>query len=181
MIKHFMVALLTVIAVAMVQAQNRVTFNTPQDAVKYYEKLIGELVQQVRRMQDENAALEAKVVEIQQKVAQISAKNESYSADIDSLKKQIAADAETRKTQLNRLAEKLVQPPPAPAKEAAPQQSSTPQGEFFEHTVEAGTTLTALAKAYGVSVADIKKANKLSNNNIRVGQKLLIPAAGKKH
>jgi len=50
-----------------------------------------------------------------------------------------------------------------------------PGGEYYVHTVEAGSTLNAIAKAYGVSIAEIKAANGMSNDLIRVGQKLYIP------
>jgi len=90
----------------------------------------------------------------------------------EALKKQIAADAETRKAQLNKLADKLIN---QPAQRVQTPAQEIPQGEFIEHTVEPGTTLSALSKAYGVTVSDIKKANRLSSDNIRVGQKLLIP------
>ena len=49
------------------------------------------------------------------------------------------------------------------------------KGSFYLYTVQPGATLGAIAKAYKVSVADIKKANKLKSDFIRVGQKLYIP------
>jgi LysM repeat protein len=48
------------------------------------------------------------------------------------------------------------------------------------HTVKTGDTLSQLAKTYGVTVADIKKANALKSDKIKVGQKLKIPAAKEK-
>lgn len=45
----------------------------------------------------------------------------------------------------------------------------------YEHTVGAGESLSAIAVAYKVSVADIKKANNLKSSTVRVGQKLFIP------
>jgi LysM repeat protein len=44
-----------------------------------------------------------------------------------------------------------------------------------EHVVQKGENLTAIAKACGVSVADLKKANNLTGDDIKVGQKLVIP------
>jgi LysM repeat protein len=44
-----------------------------------------------------------------------------------------------------------------------------------EHTVVKGETLSAIAKTYGVTVADLKKANNLTTDDLKVGQKLLIP------
>ncbi len=57
-------------------------------------------------------------------------------------------------------------PPPAP--QPKPQTG-------YEHKVESGQTLSAIAQAYGVSVQKIKDANGLKNDVIRVGQTLFIP------
>lgn len=46
----------------------------------------------------------------------------------------------------------------------------------YEHIVKAGESLSAIAKAYKVSVSAIMKANGIkSTDKIRVGQKLFIP------
>jgi LysM repeat protein len=55
---------------------------------------------------------------------------------------------------------------------AAPKQVA---GDAKEHVVQKGETLTAIAKQYGVTVADLKKANSLTGDEIRIGQKLTIP------
>ena len=48
-------------------------------------------------------------------------------------------------------------------------------GEFVEYKVQAGATLSAIAKAYNVSISSIRKANKLNNDIIRIGQIIYIP------
>ena len=49
-------------------------------------------------------------------------------------------------------------------------------GTGVEHQVKAGETLGAIAKAYGVSIADVAKANNLANpDDIKIGQRLIIP------
>jgi regulator of replication initiation timing len=50
-----------------------------------------------------------------------------------------------------------------------------PPTDAREHTVAKGETLSAIAKSYGVSIADLKKANSLTGDDIKVGQKLAIP------
>lgn len=45
----------------------------------------------------------------------------------------------------------------------------------YEHVVESGQTLSAIAAAYKVSVSSIKKSNNLKSDIVRVGQKLFIP------
>lgn len=161
-------------------------FRTTQDAVRYYESMVGRLAQQVRSMQDENAMLSASNQELKQRVARLESETRSLAGEIAALRKQISADAEVRKNQMRRLADKLSEnnrpekkvQPPAPVKKTAP--APAPEEiEYVEHVVERGTTLNALAKAYGVTVKEIMNANKLKNTNIYVGQKLLIPAPKK--
>lgn len=45
------------------------------------------------------------------------------------------------------------------------------------HTVKGGDNLSRIAKKYGVSVKEIRAANGLKSNDIKVGQKLKIPAS----
>lgn len=45
------------------------------------------------------------------------------------------------------------------------------------YTVVAGDNLTVIAKKYKITVAELKKANKMTTDRINVGQKLQIPAA----
>jgi len=42
--------------------------------------------------------------------------------------------------------------------------------------VAQGETLFGLARRYGVSVDNLRTANKLPDDNIRIGQRLVIPA-----
>lgn len=45
----------------------------------------------------------------------------------------------------------------------------------YEHVVKSGETLSAIAAAYKVSISAVKRANNLSSDTVRVGQKLFIP------
>jgi len=58
-----------------------------------------------------------------------------------------------------------------------PQRTSgvMPAGAYYKHKVESGETLSAIGRAYKVSVHDIKNINRLKSNIINVGQILLIP------
>lgn len=53
---------------------------------------------------------------------------------------------------------------------------SVPAAGFY-HTVSHGETLYRIAKTYGVTVDDIKKANALSDNHLAPGQRLYIAKA----
>ncbi len=47
-----------------------------------------------------------------------------------------------------------------------------------EHVISSGDTLSEIAQRYHVSIASIRSENKLSGDNVRVGQVLKIPAFG---
>ncbi len=46
------------------------------------------------------------------------------------------------------------------------------------YEVKPGDSLEKIAKKHGVKIADLKEANKLANDKIRVGQKLVMPGKG---
>ncbi|PXA03779.1 peptidoglycan-binding protein [Coraliomargarita sinensis] len=46
------------------------------------------------------------------------------------------------------------------------------------HVVQAGDTLTGISKRYGISTSELRRANKVSGDLIRVGQRLSIPGTG---
>ncbi len=67
----------------------------------------------------------------------------------------------------------LASSPGAAGANAAPATGGSEQG--YEHVVEKGQTLSAIAKAYKTSVDAIRKANNLKNDTVYIGQKLFIP------
>ena len=56
--------------------------------------------------------------------------------------------------------------------------NNTPASDqtMIEHTVARKEFLGKIAEKYGTTVEEVKKANNLSGNNLRIGQKLKIPA-----
>jgi len=57
--------------------------------------------------------------------------------------------------------------------------TAPPAGPGAHHVVAGGETLWRIAKAYGVSVTEIKEANGLRDDTILVGQRLFIPGASR--
>ena len=47
--------------------------------------------------------------------------------------------------------------------------------DYEEYVVQKGATLTAISKAYGVSIESIRQANNLKSDLLRVGDRLKIP------
>jgi len=162
---------------AQSNVQGQVIFRTPQEAVKYYEDLVGTLSQQVRSMQDDNAKMIQVINEMQRQMQALNQSNQTLAQELAVLKKQFASDADARQAQMNKMVDNLKgaissaqQQQQAAATAAAAQPS-----EVIEYTVQPGATLSLVAKAYNVSVEDIKKLNGLKSDTLRVGQKLRIP------
>ena len=64
---------------------------------------------------------------------------------------------------------------PTPTVQPTPTSTTTDQ-TMVEHTVAPKEFLGKIAEKYGTTVEEVKKANNLSGNNLRIGQKLKIPA-----
>lgn len=61
------------------------------------------------------------------------------------------------------------------SKKTSAKQVSIANDDAFYHTVEQGEKLADIAKNYGVTMAEIIRANKLNSNDLKPGQKLIIP------
>ena len=55
-----------------------------------------------------------------------------------------------------------------------------PAPETRVHVVRSGDTLSEIGERYGVSVSKLRAANGLRGNNLRIGQRLVIPATASK-
>ncbi len=58
------------------------------------------------------------------------------------------------------------------AKQSAPAKKAQPS----QHEIKNGETLSSISKKYGVSIQELKAANGMTNDNIRAGKTLKIPA-----
>ena len=106
----------------------------------------------------------------------------------DSLRGEIVAEISKKMADL--IAKSRPAPPPPPAAStrggrrsapAAQQEAPTgPTGNYFEHIVEPGETLSYIAKECNTTIQKIKQYSGLKSDNLRVGQKLLIPAEEEK-
>lgn len=89
-----------------------------------------------------------------------------------------AVKAASRVTTSGRKALAKAEASPSPARGRV----ETPSGRADEnvrdlHRVNRGETLTGIAQQYGVSVGALKIANKMNDNNVRVGSVMVIPAS----
>lgn len=68
---------------------------------------------------------------------------------------------------------------PASSKKTAAQKNQKTQQKATtatSHKLKSGDTLSSISKKYGVSIADIKKANGMTSDRLRAGETLKIPA-----
>lgn len=67
--------------------------------------------------------------------------------------------------------------PPAPA-DTAPAAAPTTRPAARTHVVARGDTLFGIARKYGVSAEQIRRANRMESDVVKLGQTLVIPAGG---
>ena len=148
---------------------------TRRDIASYVEELAGNTAAQLRAVQDENAQLETRVIELERKLASLQETNQKLLNEVAAVKRQAAADADAREAQMKAILSKLdkLAATPTPAATVPTPVSTADDYDIYE--VQKGATLSVIAKAYGVTIQDIRKANNLKSDVLQIGQKLKIP------
>ena len=131
------------------------------DALQFSQQQVQQDIKQIQGQMDEvrHAGPSASANDVQALEARVKALDAARETDkkviIDQLAKELAAmsGSHSGKTSTQ----------PAPATNGT------------EHIVAAGETLTSIAKSTGTSIADLRKANSLTSDTLKVGQKLVIP------
>ena len=149
----------------------------------YYEEMIGNMSNQLRLLQDENAKLSGTVHTLQQELREMKRQLQSMREEVSQTRRMVAEESSARQKQLGGLADQLQRAADAQNRAAqAEQQNNAAAGnqppaqeEYDIYVVQAGATLTAVARATGTTVARLKQINGLKNDVIWVGQKLKIP------
>ena len=125
---------------------------------------LSRLEDSLRQSQNANGA---DLAALQREISSLKSESAAIRADRETMKKEIVNEISTEVAKLLAAQQK------AAAATAARAENASQSG--YEHKVQSGQTLSAIAQAYGVSVEKIKKANGLKNDVIRVGQTLFIP------
>ena len=128
---------------------------------------------------------------MQGRVKELEASVASLTGELEQVRKGLAGNRSKSTAKPGKPASAKGSPPPAkseatsdrvpsPAAEPANRLISAPvrQDRTGHHIVEPGETLGTLARQYGVTVDELKTANKLQSDVIRVGQRLTVPTAG---
>ncbi len=130
----------------------------------------------VSRFQSDAASLRADIEALKSEVAGLRAENARLKAE--QARQGATMDALPEKiSKLVAAQMPKAPPPPPPASGSGKKTPSAADLPHYEHTVASGDTVSTIAQAYGVTSADIIRANNLKNANaIRAGQTLIIPA-----
>ena len=148
---------------------------TRRDIASYVEELAGNTAAQLRAVQDENAQLETRVIELERKLASLQETNQKLLNEVAAVKRQAAADADAREAQMKAILSKLDKLAAASAPAATVPTPISTADDYDIYEVQKGATLSVIAKAYGVTIQDIRKANNLKSDVLQIGQKLKIP------
>lgn len=164
--------------------------------------------QEVQRLSSQFDQLESRVEAISSRMNGMESSNStrdiraeigSIRSELNELKRRQAAMrgeivAELSRKMADLIAKNAPPPPSRPASSSRgdrPQRGSAaprdrepaptgPTGPYFEHIVEPGETLSYIAKECKTTIQKIKQYSGLKSDNLRVGQKLLIPAEDEK-
>ena len=168
-------------ATATTAATRTASAGTRRDIVSYVEELAGNTAARLKAVQDENAELETRMIELERKVAALQESNQKLLNEVAAVKRQSAADADAREAQMKAILSKLDKLAAAPPPVATVPAPVAAADDYEIYEVQKGATLSVIAKAYTeafgktVTVQDIKKANNLKSDMLQVGQKLKIP------
>ncbi|MDD5597085.1 MAG: LysM peptidoglycan-binding domain-containing protein [Victivallaceae bacterium] len=140
------------------------------------------LKREIHNIRNSNTGIAQNLASLQNQINYVNEQNQQQAKALDSLSQEISQEKTQRRQALDKVVETVADqtaktvnsiaaqsvPKPSPA-------SGPAAGAYYKHKVAAGETLSAIARAYKVSVTEIKEANNIKGHIIRVGQILHIP------
>ncbi|MBN1864037.1 MAG: LysM peptidoglycan-binding domain-containing protein [Victivallales bacterium] len=139
-------------------------------SIKHLAESNNQLVRKCSELSAENAVLKRQSAEMENSMAvlqgALNAEKAARQAEMEKLTQEVARQISSAVSTVSVQSQQ-----PSQTQEGKPAM----KGSFYEYTVQPGATLGAIARAYKVSVEDIKKVNNLKGDVIFIGQKLYIP------
>lgn len=128
-----------------------------------------ELVERVNRMESGKGEIGA----LKNDIAALRAEIDGVRREMNRMRQEIVADMTKKVIEIVK-ANNAAQPPAPPVRPVVPSRPSH-NGPCREYVVQSGDTLSLIAQAFATNVSTIKEMNGLKNDNLRIGQKLLVP------
>jgi hypothetical protein len=132
-----------------------------QNERAYYQEIIFRLEGRLENLELQQEAFQVELGRVEQGIRAASAERDALRAASDQKRKE-------HHEMVTRVEAILQEERSAPTANAS-------RGRGYEHVVESGHTLSAIAVAYDTTVEVIQQANKLSSDQIYAGQTLFIP------
>ena len=136
---------------------------------------------EMQRVSSQIDVLQNNFDELQRRVSRLEGRNESAAlkAEVESLKATVAELRRQLSSQRGEIVKDLSAKIVKIQKESAPPPPPPPQkvviGPHQEYVVQSGDTLSLISQAFNCPVRKIKEMNGLRNDNLRIGQKLMLP------
>ena len=140
------------------------------------DERLKQLSQQIEALQFDQQQMQKQIADLQAQVVELHQAGTTSATDMQALDAKIKASDDAREKDKQAILD-------AVAKEIASignhtnssSATSTPTVNSKEYVVQKGDTLTSIAKANSVTIAQLKKANNLTTDALQVGQKLVMP------
>ena len=139
---------------------------------------------EMQRVSGQVDVLQSNIGDLQRRVGKLEGGGDTRGIrqEIDALKAAVAELRRELRSQRGEIVKDLsgriakIQQVTAPAPAPAPRhQKPVYSGPCKEDGVEGGDTLSVIAEAFGTTVPKLREMNGLKGDNLRIGQKLLVP------
>ena len=136
---------------------------------------------EMQRVSSQIDVLQSNFDELQRRVSRLEGRNESAGlrAEIDALKGTVAELRRQLAAQRGEIVKDLSAKIVKIQKDTTPPPPPPPQkvviGPHQEYVVQPGDTLSLISQAFNCPVRKIKEMNNLKGDNLRIGQKLMLP------
>ena len=141
---------------------------------------------EMQRVSGQVDVLQSNLGDLQRRIGRLEGGGDSKGIrqEVDALKAEVAGLRREIRSQHDEIVRELsakfaamlknaAPPPPPPAPRPA---KPAYTGPCKEYVVEGGDTLSLIASAFNTTVSKLKEMNNLKSDNLRIGQKLLVPA-----
>lgn len=144
--------------------------------------------EEMRRISGQVDVLQTNLDDLQQKVRRLESGDGSSEKDLRAEIEAVKSSVAELRRQMSRQREEIVQdltarlskmmkqmPPPQPPRPVVTTKT-VEVGPHKEYVVQSGDNLSIIAQAFNTTVSKVKEMNGLKSDNLRIGQKLKVPA-----
>jgi hypothetical protein len=146
------------------------------------QQAYNEMMRVVRQME----VLESNLSALSDRVSRLerSGEDSALRSEIEALRaevKRLKTDMSSQRSQIvSDLVGRINNAQPRNTASTSTNKSSANDSNCEQYVVQRGDTLSLISQAFGTTVKKLKELNGLKSDNLRIGQKLLVPAPSRK-